>query len=168
MLSLYQVQELNQILSELTDNIANAIRTKQVKRRSKGLGQFEAPVNASGNLADSIEYEIGENEIRVMALSYIDNVIYGTPPGTKTEVSEIERWLAHKGLSYNPATVSQNIDRYGSSIWQEFQGSESNLLEDFITNGEINPEIINDIVQKVQSVSIENITEEILQKFKAA
>jgi hypothetical protein len=166
-LSLYQIEELNKSLARLTAGLSDAIRNKPVKRSSKGLGSFESPVNASGALADSIEYEIGDNEIRILALDYIDSVITGTPPGSKPLVSNIEKWLAHKGLNYNPTSVSEGIDRYGSSIWQEWQGRESNLFEDFITNGELRPEILDEIIEAVESKSIQRITEEILTQFAA-
>jgi hypothetical protein len=168
MLSLSQIAELRQYMAELTDRISNTIRTKPVKRKSKGLGSFEAPVNASGALADSIDFEIGEGEIKILANSYIDKLITGQPPGDFPPIFEIDNWLGRKGLPYSSFAVSNNIGKYGNSIFQEWQGAESNLLEDYVLNGEIRTEIVQNLIDRVQEYSIEAMTDKILEQFKKA
>jgi hypothetical protein len=169
MLSLQQVQELRNYLDELTERIKTAIETKPVRRKSKGLGSFSSPVTATGRLADSISYEIDDTQIRITALSYIDNVIYGTPPNAspRPTLMDIDNWLGIKGLPYSSFSVMRNLELYGSSIYQEFQGAESNLLEDFILNGEVRPEIPEQLAQRIMAVSIENVIEDLLKKIAA-
>jgi hypothetical protein len=169
MLSLAEVQELNQYLTELTERIADTIRNKPIKRHTGMKGSFEAPVSASGNLADSIEYEIGDNQITILANSYIDNVLFGTPPGrSSATLSEIELWIAHKGLDLTPHGVLRGLELNGSSIWQEWQGAETNLLEDFVRGNEVNPEILKELSDRVAQKGMDKFIEEMLTSLNKA
>ena len=152
-------------MDELCERIANTIRTKPIKRHTDVKGGFESPATASGNLANSIDYEIGDNEIRVMAASYIDNVLFGTPPGrSSATLSEIERWIAHKGLDLTPHGVLRSLENNGSSIWQEWNGQETDLLSEYVNNGIVNPEIIEELKRRVSEKSITTFIEELLKE----
>jgi hypothetical protein len=168
MLNIQQIQELNAYMAELVDRISNDIRTKPVKRRSKGLGKFEAPVNATGKLAESVEYQIGVGEIKVLAFDYIEKLITGQAPGNYPAIFEIDNWLGIKDLPYDAKSVSTGIGKFGNSIFQEWKGSESNLLENYIHNGEVKPEIVQALIDRVEQYSIDYITQQVLNSLKAA
>jgi hypothetical protein len=168
MLSLFQIADLNDYLTSLSGDIAETIRTKPVQRYSKGLGSFEAPVNATGNLANSVEHTITENSVSILANDYINKLINGQAPGEFPTQFDIENWLSIKGLTYNPYSVINNIGFFGSTIYQQFKGQESNLLEDYIQNNQIDPEITEEVMNIVNRNLIDTITREMLEQFKAA
>lgn len=129
MLTLTEQNELRKIADEYIRQVVDAIKNKPIERKGQQ-GNFSAPVNASGKLADSVQSELFASGIRVTALGYIDTLIYGRKPGTMPPVSAIESWMQAKGLGGSPYGIAHNIGRYGSTIWQRWQGQDSGLLSD--------------------------------------
>lgn len=130
-MTIFEQELFKQLAEDFISQVKNAIQTKPIKRKTKAKGEFESVVNASGQLADSLRYEISETEINVFVLSYIDSLIYGKPQGpVDASVFEIENWMNSKGLEYNSVTVMENLQKEGSSIFQMYQGENSGLLDD--------------------------------------
>ena len=141
-MTIFEQQLFKQLAEDFIGQVQNAIRTKPIKRKTNAKGDFESVANASGRLADSLRLEISDNEINVYSLAYIDSLIYGKPPGpVESSVFDIENWMISKGVEYNALSIMDNLQKFGNSIFQKFQGAESNFLED------IN---LNDHVEKVK------------------
>jgi len=118
------------VLKSYMQQVRDAILYKPVERRSRYMGTFAAPVNATGRLANSLGYEVTEFGGYVYCSDKIDYVLYGRPPGKKPPIQPLAEWVRAKGLQISPYAVSENIGRFGTTIWQRWQGEESNLLED--------------------------------------
>src|SRR5688572_2784368 len=91
MLSLVDQYELKIIADDFISQVKNAIRTRMIRRRSRrpGVGIFEAAVNASGKLAESVHAEWTDEGVEIKCLEYIDKLIYGQAPGQAPNVSDI-------------------------------------------------------------------------------
>lgn len=130
-MTIFEQQLFEQLANDFISQARVAIKTKPISRKTKAQGEFSSVVNASGKLADSLRSEITEDEVRVYALAYIDNLIYGQAPSrVVTSVFEIENWMIDKGLEFNAVSVLNNLQQYGNSIFQKFQGGNSGLLDD--------------------------------------
>ena len=153
MLTLAQNNVVESLAKELVQLIRDAIVNKPIKRisRRKVNGKyvdkvFSAPVNASGELAKTIRYEITETSLSIYANDYIYDLIYGKPPNKSMASldinleSKIKTWLAYKGISDESNTdtlayyISNKIHKFGSSIYLAYQGKNSGLLENIIND----------------------------------
>ena len=162
-MTIYEAQILTELADWYVAEVRKAIETKPIKRRSKGLGDFEAVANNTGMLAKSLRRELTNEAVNVYAMSYIDKLVFGQQPGTFTSpLYEIEQWLAQRGLEYNSATIAQNIDRYGSSIYQRYQGANSGLLDDIPLLDKI-----EQVKKQLALKKIEDIRTEIMRAFAA-
>lgn len=135
MLTQAEITELNKLADELVRQIQYAIKNKPIERIGRRDGQtyaFKSVANATGRLHDSVQSELYEDGIRVTALAYVEQLIYGRRPGTYPPVTAIEKWMETKGLNVENYLypIVGSINKYGTTIWQRYQGSESNLLED--------------------------------------
>ena len=156
-MTIFEQQLFEQLANDFISQVKVAIKTKPIPRKTKAQGEFSSVVNASGRLADSLRSEITENEINVYALAYIDNLIYGQAPSrVETSVFEIENWMIDKGLEFNAVSVLNNLQQYGNSIFQKFQGSESNFLEDIDLTSHIETVKKNLILKKINEITYAN------------
>lgn len=153
-MTIFEEQLFKSLAEDFIGQVQTAIRTKPIKRKTQSKGDFESVANASGQLADSLRLEITENEINVYSLAYIESLIYGKPPGpVDSSVFDIENWMINKGIEYSAVSIMENLQKFGNSIFQKFQGAESNFLED------VN---ITDHVQKVKEQLITKKINEII------
>jgi hypothetical protein len=163
MITLYEEDLFADFGNWYVEEVKKAILTKPIKRKSlHNPDGFEAVVNASGRLHDSIHSIVTEEAIEVYALSYIDNLIYGQPPGASVQLTEIEQWLEAKGLDYNPRTVTKNIRQVGTSIWNEFNGENSGLLLDIPV-----AEKIEEMKSKLMLRSIDEVKHDLISQLAA-
>lgn len=163
MLSVLEQHALEELANDFIAQVKLAIETKPVKRKTKSQGDFQGVVNASGRLANSLRFEIDETVLRVFCLSYIDDLIYGKPPSRldDTTVFEIENWINSKGLELNAESVMYNLQKRGSSIYQQFQGANSGLLED------VNFEVGLEKVKKALFLThVESVSQNYINQFK--
>lgn len=129
MLTNFEKYHLEVLFDDLVKQYQDAIRNNPIERRTKRRGVFRSPVNASGRLANSVEFLFTDTGAQVVCLAYVDKLIFGQPPrGEIPTLSEIENWMVEKGLDYQAANVATGLDRYGSSIWQRWQGENSGLF----------------------------------------
>ena len=156
-MTIFEQQLFEQLAEDFISQAKNAIRTKPIPRKTKAQGEFSAVVNASGRLADSLRYEITENEINVYALSYIDNLIYGQAPSrVETSIFEIENWMIDKGLEFNAVSVLNNLQQFGNSIFQKFQGANSGLFDDIDLTSHIDKIKEQLILKKITEITDAN------------
>lgn len=154
MLTLGQQIVIESFAKDLIKLIRQVIETKPIKRisrrRVKGKyvdSVFYSPVNASGDLARTLRYELTPTKLSIYANDYIYDLIYGKPPNKSMAnldhnlESKIKEWMAAKGISAvysNKDTLAYNITnkihKFGSSIYLAHGGKNSGLLENLITN----------------------------------
>jgi len=155
--------------------LQNVIREKPIKRvsRRRVKGKyvdkvFYAPVNASGNLAKTLRYEITETRLSIYANDYIYDLVWGkAPSGSASGIDfnlegKISKWMDEKGIQsvdIDKDTLAQlitnKIQKFGSSIYLAHQGKNSGLLENII-----NDNLIKDYNSK--------FTKQLSEDFKAA
>jgi hypothetical protein len=141
-MTVFEQHTLKQFANDLIPEIINAIKTKKVARQSVRWDmaarqyiyrRFEAVVNASGRLADSVQDVYGDDQLKIICEGYIDKLIFGQEPGEPVDDSSILRWMDDKGLASSQrgaALIGTKINRFGSSIWIEHQGKDSGLFAD--------------------------------------
>ena len=155
--------------------LQNVIREKPIKRvsRRKVKGKyvdkvFYSPVNASGDLAKTLRYEITETRLSIYANDYIYDLVWGKAP-SKTAMgidfnldAKISKWMGDKGISAIDmddntlsTLITNKIQKFGSSIYLAYQGKNSGLLENII-----NDNLIKDYNSK--------FTKQLSEDFKAA
>jgi len=121
----------------LVNEIKFALRNKDLT----GYG----PSIASGDLINSIRYEVSDGELRIYALEYIGALQYGRKPtsngndGGPTLKDRIRIWLDQKGIEPDDITkdslaylIARKIHKEGTSIYQRTNGASSGLLDDVI------------------------------------
>jgi hypothetical protein len=156
-MTIFEQQLFEQLAEDFISQARVAIKTKPIPRKTKAQGEFSSVVNASGKLADSLRSEITEDEVRVYALAYIDNLIYGQAPSrVETSVFEIENWMIDKGLEFNAVSVLNNLQQYGNSIFQKFQGVNSGLLDDIDLTSHIDKIKEQLILKKITEITNAN------------
>jgi len=167
MLTLSQQIVIDEFARELVKMIQNVIRTRPIKRvslRNKNGKQtrstFYAPVNASGNLAETLRYELTETNLSIYANDYIYKLIWGDPPNPNNSVSneDLKAWFKTKGISPEgdmseetlASLVKKKIQDHGSSIYLAHQGKNSGLLEN-IVNEQLISEYNNKFTQQLKT-----------------
>lgn len=150
MLTLSQQVVIDAFARELVEMIRNVIKTRPIERVSlrnqngkQTTRRFSAPVNASGNLAATLRYELTETNLSIYANDYIYKLIWGEPPNENNKVSndEIKAWFKTKGIEpegeMNEDTLASlvvnKIKKHGSSIYLALAtGQNSGLLENIV------------------------------------
>lgn len=153
-----------QIIIDLKDAIMN-----------KPISNFgTSPVDASGRLHDSLEWDFTETGVQVIANDYIYYLEYGRKPtvggGSSSGSGEslydqIRQWIKDKGI-YNPNytnetlafLITRKIHREGTTIWRQNKGKPSGLIE-----SAIHDQAILDLSDELGNTLISLVTSEILQ-----
>lgn len=155
MLTLNQQIVIDEFARELVKMIREVIKTRPIDRISlrKVNGKevrkrFSAPVNASGNLAATLRYELTETNLSIYANDYIYKLIWGDPPNESNKVTTdtIKNWFRSKGIESNDGIsedtlaglVVNKIKKHGSSIYLAHQGKNSGLLENIVNESLLN------------------------------
>ena len=154
MLTLAMELVISNFAKDVIKILQNVIREKPIKRvsRRRVKGKyvdkvFYAPVNASGNLAKTLRYEITETRLSIYANDYIYDLIWGKPPsGSASGIDfnlegKISKWMDEKGIQsvdIDKDTLAQlitnKIQKFGSSIYLAHKGKNSGLLENIIND----------------------------------
>jgi len=152
MLTLSQQVLFENFAKSVIEQIKIILKTKNIPRKSvryeggeRTESTFAAPVQSSGRLAASLNFEITDDAILIKGEGYIYTLIYGRKPtsskGTwKSANEDIKKWIRAKGIQ---ADISENqlaylitrkITREGNSIYL-FSGSKnSGLLNNVLTD----------------------------------
>ena len=163
MLSVFEQYEISLVLQDFTDQVLDAIKNKQIKRQRVSGQSFSAPVMATGKLYDSVQSVFYDEGGRVICEKYIENLIFGQPPGEQPDVSDIQQWMNAKGISGNAQGIADKIWKDGNSIWLEHQGKDSGLLADINIQSSIER-----LTQKLTEKYANQVASEIVQQFKIA
>lgn len=167
------------VVERLAEAILFAIRSAYVNKPLKRISlrfengkqvrrEFQAPVNASGNLSAQTRYEISDTSLIFYAPSYIYELIYGKRPATNASdidhnlESSIRSWMEKKRIGEGGTIeimgkqidiesdkdkiaylITNKIQKYGNSIWLYGRGQDSGLLNNIIT-----PNLIKDYNSK--------------------
>lgn len=150
MLTLGQQVVIESFAKELIKQIKFVIENKPIKRVSKRYRQpdkvFYAPVSASGNLANTLRYELTDQHLKIFANDYIYELIFGKRPtlsATENDLqleNKIKQWMADKGIRPDNGTsqdtlaylITRKIRDYGSSIYLASHGQNSGLLNNVL------------------------------------
>lgn len=154
MLTFAQEVVVSNFAKDVIKIMQRVIREKPIKRvsRRKVKGKyvdkvFYAPVNASGDLAKTLRYEITETKLSIYANDYIYDLIYGKAP-SKTAMGidfnlsgKISEWISEKGITAVDVSkdtlsdlIANKIQKFGSSIYLAHHGKNSGLLENIIND----------------------------------
>lgn len=164
-MTVYERNLLEELGQWYATQVKDAIKNKPIQRKTNAQGGFSAVANATGRLAESLRYEVSEEAVEVFALDYIDKLVFGQPPSRLDNVSvfEIEEWIRAKGLDLSATSVMTNLQKNGSSIWQQWQGENSGLLNDISLE-----EQIEQVKQKLALKSISDIQSDFFNQFNQA
>jgi hypothetical protein len=80
-----------------TEALVNAIKTKLIERQGAS-GGFRSVVNASGRLADSIDYVVTGSRLTIRGNDYIYYLENGRKPGKRPPKDVIRKWIDDKGI----------------------------------------------------------------------
>jgi hypothetical protein len=80
-----------------TEALVNAIKTKLIERQGAS-GGFRSVVNASGRLADSIDYVVTGSRLTIRGNDYIYYLENGRRPGKRPPKDVIRKWIDDKGI----------------------------------------------------------------------
>jgi hypothetical protein len=80
-----------------TEALVNAIKTKLIERQGAN-GSFRSVVNASGRLADSIDYVVTGSRLTIRGNDYIYYLENGRKPGKRPPKDVIRKWIDDKGI----------------------------------------------------------------------
>ena len=156
---------LNRLGVSITEKIKEAIRTKNLT----GYG----PSVASGELLNSVRYELKDNELNIYAKAYIGALQNGRKPttgnaGNPTLKEAIRDWIDDKGI--NPEDISKDslayliarkIHREGTLLYRKNNGGSSGLLDDVI-----NENLVEDIKKELLLYYVESYRSEIKNVLK--
>ena len=78
----------------ITQQLKEDIKNKPLPRR--GGKSFVA--NASGDLADSVRYEVTNSSLKIYANNYIYYLMFGRKPGKRPPREVIVKWIQDKGI----------------------------------------------------------------------
>jgi len=108
----------------LTEQLVNDIKTKLIQRRGAS-GSFSSPVNASGQLADSIKYTIDGYRLKIQGNDYIYYLQNGRKAGGRPPIKVIRQWIDDKGILPNKGSkdslawaIAKKIEKEGTTIWK--------------------------------------------------
>ena len=134
--SVFLNSALEEYLNPLAAQYSEALRSHPIKRKRRDGSAFESPANATGRLAESVRVDIdaGNSVAYIVALYYVEFVVYGRRPGKLPPVDRIRDWTIAKNISGNPFAISKAIEESGTSIFREFQGAASNVFENVDPN----------------------------------
>lgn len=153
----------------------NIIRQLQDAIRNKPISNFgTSPVDASGRLHDSLEWDFTDDGVQILANDYIYYLEYGRKPtesGSSSSGSgeslydQILKWMNAKGIFNLNMTqeslaflITRKIHREGTTIWRQHKGEPSGLLE-----SAINDNAIADLSDELGNSLISLVTSEILK-----
>lgn len=134
--SVFLSSALEEYLNPLAAQYSEALRSKPIKRKRLDGSGFESPALATGRLANSVRVEIdaAQSAAYIVALYYVEFVVYGRRAGGMPPIERIRDWMIAKGMDGDPWALALSIAESGTSIFREFQGAASNVFEDVNPN----------------------------------
>jgi hypothetical protein len=150
---------LNKVGQRLVEKIKDALSEKDLT----GYG----PSVATGNLINSIRYEVDSQGVTVFGLKYIGALENGRKPtengGNGELKAKIRQWIDVKGIEPDGISkdslaylITRKIHREGTSIYQRNNGESSGLLDDVLTD-----QTINELSQELMFAYVTDIKSEV-------
>lgn len=100
------------LTDQLTEYGASAVESIRESIRTKPATRF-GPVNASGNLADSLRFEVTENPdgatLYLYAAGYALTAEFGRRPGKFPSLLRIQQWIEDKGIIPKPGVNGKTV-----------------------------------------------------------
>lgn len=130
--------------------------------RNKDLTKF-GEINSSGELADSIRFEVTDTGLTIFGADYIFFLVNGRKPGKFPPKDDILRWIKQKPIIADipddslAFLIGRKIANKGTTI---FEQGGSDLISSIITQS-----LIDDITEEMGGVFIKEITSEIVKTF---
>lgn len=121
-------------------------------------------MRASGQWADSLEYEITSNSVIIKGLDYTQYLTQGRPPGGNPPVRAIYDWMQNKPGFTGEKTlgtaiaISRAIGKKGTSWYMEGGSNLVDILAD--------PEVMRTFFGGIADVLRVQISQSILRDFK--
>lgn len=141
-----------------TEALVNAIKTKLIARRGAS-GSFNSVVNASGRLADSIDFVVTGSKLTIRGEDYIYYLENGRKPGKRPPKDVILKWIDDKGIVPRDGIskdslaflIGRRMAKEGSTIYQA-GGSDlvSGILNDQFVDS-LQSEFMNLLTIEVES-----------------
>lgn len=123
----------------------------------------ELGMRASGQWAESLQVELGENGAAILQESYGDQLEYGRKPGKQPPSEAIEQWLIAKGIA---ARLEKDISvsslayliarKIGREGWNREAHGGTQLISSVVT-----PERIQRIIDKIGESQLNEFTTKI-------
>jgi hypothetical protein len=159
--TVFEAQVIREFAEAYIAEFKNAIQTKQVPRIGKS-GSFSSTTNASGKLANSGEWYFDGAKLNIYVNYYLYWLVFGRKDNRKRPpIFAIEEWMQEKGITgVSPFAIANSIAKNGSTIYQKFQGLQSNLLEDIRLD-----ELLKDLGDKLGDDAVGLITTEFVKNF---
>ena len=150
MLTLSQQIVIEQFAKELIVKIGEVFKHKNIMRKSvryEGGKRIErtysSPISASGNLVKSLRFNLTETHLEIWSEDYVYFLIHGRKPtkggGSGAVKDKIRDWIDHKGIKADidkdtlAYLIARKIHREGNSIYLYYQGKNSGLLNNILT-----------------------------------
>ena len=134
----------NEVLNRFGERFVSAIKTALQTKDMTGYG----PSVATGDLLNSIRYEVNGNSLTIFGKQYIGALENGRKPtentGDGTLREKIRRWIDVKGIEPDDISkdslaylIARKIHEEGTTIYRKYAGGSSGLLSDAINEDEI-------------------------------
>lgn len=155
-------QEQKDILSGFGQQIVDQLKTDIKEKRVTKYGA----VNASGDLANSVRFEVTDRGLKVFAEDYIYYLEHGRKPGKFPPLDSIKQWIEEKNLTFDipidslAFLIGRKIARKGTTAWE--QGG-TDLVADVLTT-----ELIDQILSSLSDAFVKEITSDILASYQIA
>lgn len=158
MLTLQQQNILKYYGELIVTRLRNDILNKKVTKYGS--------VTASGQLAQSVRYEVDESGLRVYANDYIVYLIEGRRPGKFPPKQPIIDWIDDKGIQFDNIKkeslaflIQRKISKEGTTAFQ--QGGTD------LVSGVLTPALIKDIINAFRDDYIKTIRSDIVEALAA-
>lgn len=123
----------------------------------------ELGMRASGQWAESLTVELGENGAEILQESYGDHLEFGRKPGKQPPSEAIEQWLIVKGIAarlekeISVSSLAYLIARkIGREGWSRKEHGGTQLISSVVT-----PERIQSIIDKIGESQLNEFTTKI-------
>lgn len=150
-----------QILKRYGELIVTRLRGDILNKKVTKYGS----VTASGQLAQSVRYEVDESGLRVYANDYIIYLTEGRIPGKFPPKQPILDWIESKRLTFDISKeslaflIQRKIANEGTTAWQ--QGGTD------LVSGVLTPELIEQIINDFADDYIREIRSDIVEALAA-
>ena len=149
------------------EQIDLVIRLEVEKLKDEIIKKYdELKMRASGNFAKTTTVEQEGTKTSITAPHYAEQMVKGSPPGTKVSVDKIKKWIKDKGI--NPVIKEMNttglakliVEKINKEGTRAFRQGGTDLLDSVVT-----PERVQNILDIVGISYTDSITKNIQKMY---